>query len=207
MFGRNTEGGAVNIVTKKPTGQFKLNATVGYGNYNSPKGEVHLDLPEVANISIKLDGILTTRDAFVKNPFSSAEGYNSFDKRGLHAKALWKSISDFAADLSFDKSYDATSTLNSQFISAGVGLPATATNPAWTNAALAAYPRFAAADIPNVVAALNPLQPNHVDTVLVGLPEQPSVGNAPGYRLGLEYKVASNLTLKSITAYREMTQT
>ena len=207
LFGRNTEGGAVNIVTKRPTGQFKLNATVGYGNYNSHKGEVHLDLPEFANISIKLDGILTTRDAFVKNPFPGAEGYNSFDKRGLHAKALWKPISDFAADLSFDKSYDATSTLNSQFISAGVGLPATATNPASTNGALAAYTRFAAAGIPNVVAALNPLQPNRVDTVLVGLPQQPGVGNAIGYRLGLEYKVASNLTLKSITAYREMTQT
>ena len=65
LFGRNTEGGAVNIVTKKPSGQFKLNATVGYGNYNSHKGEVHLDLPEFANISVKVDGILTTREAFV----------------------------------------------------------------------------------------------------------------------------------------------
>jgi iron complex outermembrane receptor protein len=29
LFGRNTEGGAVNITTKKPSGQFKANITAG----------------------------------------------------------------------------------------------------------------------------------------------------------------------------------
>ena len=206
LFGRNTEGGAVNIVTKKPSGQFKLNATVGYGNYNSHKGEVHLDLPEFANISVKVDGILTTREAFVKNPLPGAEGYNSFDKPGLHIEALWKPAPDFSADLSFDKSYDATSTLYQQFVSAGLGLPATATKPASTNTALAAYTRFAANGIPNVIAAINPIQPNYVGTALVGLPQQPSVGKSTGYRMGLEYKALPNLTFRSITAYREMTQ-
>lgn len=206
LFGRNTEGGAVNIVTKKPSGQFKLNATVGYGNYNSHKGEVHLDLPEFANISVKVDGILTTRDGFVKNPLQGASDFNSFDKRGIHLEALWKPMPDFSADLSFDKSYDATTTLYQQFISPGVGLAATATNPASANPALAAYSRFAAAGIPNVVASLNPLQPTYADTAVVGSPEAPSVGKTTGYRLGLEYKAAANLTLRSITSYREMTQ-
>ncbi|WP_412549671.1 hypothetical protein [Sphingomonas sanguinis] len=33
LFGRNTEGGAVSIVTNKPNRQFYLSARVGIGNY------------------------------------------------------------------------------------------------------------------------------------------------------------------------------
>lgn len=35
LFGRNAEGGAVSIVTKKPNRQFYLAASVGIGNYGS----------------------------------------------------------------------------------------------------------------------------------------------------------------------------
>ena len=31
LFGRNTEGGALSIVTKKPSGEFHMNTTLGYG--------------------------------------------------------------------------------------------------------------------------------------------------------------------------------
>ena len=206
LFGRNTEGGAVNIVTKKPSGEFKLNSTIGYGNYGAYKSEVHLDLPEFSNISLKVDGILSKRNGFVKNPLAGASDYNSYDKRGIHIEALIKPAPDFTANLSFDKSYDATSTLYMQLIAAGTGLAATTTNPASTNAALAAYTAFSSNGIPNVLAAINPLQPTRASTAVVGTPQQPSVGNTTGYRLGLEFKAAANLTLKSITSYRELTQ-
>ncbi len=204
LFGRNTEGGAVNIVTKRPSGEFKLNATAGLGNYGSHKFEAHVDLPAFANISLKLDGILTKRDAFVKNPMPGQEGFNSFDKRGGRIEALWKPSDNFSADFAFDKAYDATSTLYLQLVEAGKGLPATATHPASTSPTLAAYTNFAI--IPNVLAAINPLQPTRASTAVVGSPQQPSIGRTTGYRLGLELKAAPNLTLKSITSYRELTQ-
>lgn len=206
LFGRNTEGGAVNIVTKKPSGEFKLNATASIGNYGSHKAEMHLDLPEFSNISLKIDGILSRRDGFVNNPLEGQLDYNSFDKRGIHVEALIKPSSDFSASLSFDKSYDSTSTLYMQLLSPGVGLRATATNPASTNPALAAYTAFSSNGIPNVLAAINPVQPKRAKNAVVGAPQQPSIGRTTGYRLGLDYKAASNLTLKSITSYRELTQ-
>jgi iron complex outermembrane receptor protein len=191
LFGRNTEGGAVNIVTKKPSGAFRLNATAGIGNYGSHKGELHLDLPEFSNISLKIDGILSRRAGFVKNPLAGASDFNSYDKRGVHIEALIKPTMDFTADLSFDKSYDATSTLYLQQISAGTGLAATATGPAV---------------LANTTAALFTLQPHRASAAIVGSPQQPSIGRATGYRLGLEYKASPSLMLKSITSYREMTQ-
>ncbi len=187
LFGRNTEGGAVNIVTKQPSGKFKMNTTFGLGNYGSYRGETHIDLPEAANISLKIDGIVTHRDGFVKNPLSGASDFNGFDKRGLHVEALWKPSPNFSADYSFDTSYDATTTLYLQQISAGLGLASPAT-PA------------------NKLPAINILQPTRASTAVFGSPERPGIGKTNGVRLGLEWKAIPTLTLKSITAYRTLQQ-
>jgi iron complex outermembrane receptor protein len=63
LFGRNTEGGAISIVTKKPSGEFHLDATVGTGNYDEREAVVHLDLPAFHNIAVKLDGLIQKRGA------------------------------------------------------------------------------------------------------------------------------------------------
>lgn len=193
LFGRNTMGGAVNIVTRKPSGEFKLNSTVGLGNYGSYKGEVHLDLPEVANISLKVDGVLAKRDGFVKNPLAGANlDYNSYDKGGIAVTALWKPSANFRALASYDNSYDLTSTLYMQLLAAPAGLPATASG--------------AAAIVPNRLAAITLVQPDRVRVAAFGTPQQGSPGKTWGTRLGLDYDLSPKITLKSITSYREMRQ-
>ncbi|MDB5724802.1 MAG: TonB-dependent receptor [Novosphingobium sp.] len=178
LFGRNTEGGAVSIVTKRPSGEFHLNATGGIGNYGAYKGEVHLDLPSFNNFSVKLDGIVSRRDGLVKNPLAGASDFNSYDKHGFHAEVLWQPSPTFSADYSFDTSYDATTSLYQQLISPGTLL----------------------------LAAATAVQPNRVDVAVAGVPEQPSVGRTHGHRLNLEWEATPNLTLKSITSYRALTQ-
>ena len=192
LFGRNTEGGAVNIVTKKPSGQFKLNATAGIGNYGASKGEIHLDLPSFANIALKIDAVLAKRDPFVANPLAGQMGFNAFNKRGIHIEALWKPVDNFSADLSYDKSYDATSTLYQQQISAGTGLAASASG--------------SAAVLANTTSALYKLEPTRSSVAAIGVPQQESIGKAEGLRLGLEWKATPTLTVRSISAYREMRQ-
>lgn len=191
LFGRNTEGGAVNIVTKKPSGEFKLDLTAGMGNYGSHDGKIHMDLPEVAGISFKVDGVISRRGPFVKNPLAGAEGFNSYNKRGFRIEALWKPMPGFSADLAFDSSYDATSTLYQQLLAAPYAVPASASDPA----------------IPaNVIAAATPVQATRATTASVGAVQQPSVGKVEGLALNLEWQAATNLTLKSISAYRWLDQ-
>jgi iron complex outermembrane recepter protein len=192
LFGRNTEGGAVNIVTKRPSGQFKFDATFGAGNFGSYKTEVHIDLPEANNISLKFDGIITKRDGFVKNPFPGALDYNSFDKRGFRAEVQWKPSETFRANYAFDISYDATSTNYLQLVEAPTGLPATATAPAIAPNRLAGVPGL--------------VQSNRASSTPIGMPQQASIGKTNGIRLGLDWDVTSNLTLKSISSYRNMQQ-
>jgi iron complex outermembrane receptor protein len=45
LFGRNTEGGALSIVSKAPTGEFGGRVTAGVGNLGAYNGDLHLDLP------------------------------------------------------------------------------------------------------------------------------------------------------------------
>jgi iron complex outermembrane receptor protein len=178
LFGRNTEGGAVNIVTKKPSGEFHFNGTGGLGNFGSYKGEVHVDLPSFHNIALKIDGVVAHRDPLVKNPLSGADGFNQYDKRGLHVEALWKPSSDFSADYSFDTSRDESTSLYLNLIAPGT----------------------------NRQAAVATIQPDRVGTANVGVPQQPSVGKVHGHRLTLEWNAAPGLTIKSISSYRKLEQ-
>ncbi|AUW59703.1 TonB-dependent receptor [Sphingobium sp. SCG-1] len=178
LFGRNTEGGAVNIVTKKPSGEFHFNGTGGLGNFGSYKGEVHVDLPSFNNIALKLDGVIARRDPLVKNPLAGSEGFNQYDKRGLHVEALWTPTSNFNVDYSFDISKDESTSQYLNLIAPGT----------------------------NRLAAAATVQPDRVRTANVGVPQRPSVGKVHGHRLTLEWQAASQITLKSISAYRELSQ-
>jgi len=192
LFGRNTEGGAVNIVVKKPSGEFKLNSTVGIGNFGAYKGEIHLDLPAFNNIALKFDGVAARRDPFVENPLSGQLGFNSYEKNGVHIQALWKPTDSFSADISYDNSYDATSTLYQQQISAGVGLPLAASGSPVVLA--------------NSVSALFKASPDRASKAIVGVPQQASIGKAEGGRVTLELNASPDLRFRSISSYREMTQ-
>lgn len=191
LFGRNTEGGAVSIVTKKPSGEFKLDTVFGIGNYGSYKAEAHLDLPEANNLSLKFDAVLARRDGFVENPFPGALDYNSYDKRGLRGEVMWTPSSRFTARYAFDVSYDATSTNYQQLVEAPVGAPATATAPAIA---------------PNRLAGAGIVQPRRAKRTPVGMPQQASIGKTNGIRLGLDWELNDQLTVKSISSYRNMQQ-
>ncbi|MFM9828236.1 MAG: TonB-dependent receptor [Sphingomonas sp.] len=193
LFGRNTEGGALNIVTKRPSGKFKANTTFGFGNYGSYQASTHIDLPEFANISAKFDGVITFRGGQVDNPLSGQLDFNSYDKRGLRFELLWKPATNFRADFAVDNSYDATSTLYLQLLSPGAGLPASAT--------AAAIPANRLGNVPNLV------QPRRASSAPIGVPQEASVGRNQGYSLVLEWDALSALTVKTITAYRALTQT
>jgi iron complex outermembrane receptor protein len=179
LFGRNTEGGALNITTKKPTGEYHLDVVAGAGNLGSYESEVHLDMPTYHDFSVKVDGIITSRDGTVKNPLAGASDFGAYNRRGVRAQVKWQPTDNFTAYYAYDTSHDESTTLYSNNVAAGS----------------------------NKLAPLTPIQPSRVDTAPVGIPLQPSIGTQFGHSLTLQWEVSPNLTIKSISAYRELTQT
>jgi iron complex outermembrane receptor protein len=180
LFGRNTEGGAISIVTKAPTGVFGMDATLGYGNYDSYKAVAHVNLPSFSDISIKIDGLISKRDGTVTNPTTSGQpNFNSYDKRGFATEIMWRPNESFSVVYAFDTSYDATTPYYVQLLAKG-SLP---------------------------LAPLMPLQPDRAKRANVGVPMQLSVGETQGHRLNIDWDISDDLTIKSISSYRKLTQT
>ncbi len=176
LFGRNTEGGAISIVTKKPSGELGARASVGVGNYDSREASLHLDLPSFANFSVKLDGLITTRGGTVDNPLASEHDFNAYNKKGLHAAVLWEPSSNFNALYSFDISRDETTPYYLQLLTKTTG-------------------------------PLLQLQPDRAKTANIGVPQPWALGKTHGHLLTLDWTVSPELEVKSITSYRELTQT
>ncbi|GBR54044.1 TonB-dependent receptor [Neokomagataea thailandica NBRC 106555] len=179
LFGRNTEGGALNIITRRPSGKFKVRTSGSIGNYGSNLGELHVDLPAFHDIAVKIDAMTAHRDPLTENPLSGASGFNQYDRRGVRVEALWRPTSTFSADYAYDNNYDSTTSIYSQHLANGT----------------------------NKQAALGILETSRVKRSAVGTPEQPSVGKSNGHRFTAEWQALPKyLTLKSITAYRELSQ-
>lgn len=68
LFGRNTEGGAVSIVTKQPTGEFGGSVSAGVSNFSGYNSALHLDLPKVGDVSFKIDAVQAKRGGTTDNP-------------------------------------------------------------------------------------------------------------------------------------------
>jgi iron complex outermembrane receptor protein len=211
LFGRNTEGGALSLVSKVPTGKFGGRVTAGVGNYGSYNADAHLDLPSFYNVALKLDGVLQHQDPTVKNPLTGSTGWNYYDRKGGRIAARWKPVDGLTADFAYDYAKDENTPQFSQLINYNpngytVGafsgtklvLPGTTTACGGT---------IAATDTktPICIAPKAPLVGVHPDrqkVADVGVPQQPSVDITHGFSSNLRYSVAPAVELRSITAWR-----
>ncbi|MCW8193225.1 TonB-dependent receptor [Proteobacteria bacterium 005FR1] len=104
LYGKNTVGGAVNLVTKKPTGKFGGEARVGGGDYNLVTGYLSLDTPTLdlggaGQVMAKFAGSYRKRDGFYENkpdPFGmplaqtpKVDDLNSLDNTAWRSDILW----------------------------------------------------------------------------------------------------------------------
>jgi len=196
LFGRNTEGGALSIVTKQPTGEFGGRMSVGAGNFGSYSAEIHQDFPEFANVAVKVDGLIQHQDAFVKNPMDGQEGWGMYNRHGGRITALWKPTDDFSAEFSADIAKDENTPFYSQLLSF---------NPYGKRVRTLAEVTAVANAPAGTINPLAPLIKVHTDRQTVsdvGAVQQASVDDTGGVAATLKWNVNDNLELRSITAAR-----
>src|SRR5215204_2862090 len=73
LFGRNTIGGAINIISAKPKDEFGGSVEASYGNYNAWKTQAVVNAPLGENAAIRLVGMHRQRDGFARSSVTVAE--------------------------------------------------------------------------------------------------------------------------------------
>ena len=212
LFGRNTEGGAVSIISKAPSGVFGARGTVGTGNYGQYQGILHVDLPSFYNIAIKVDGLIDHQNATVRNPLAGQYGWNYHHTVGGRVAARWSPIDDLTVDVSYDQSKNENTPNYSQLINynplnRNIG---TYVNP--TTGAVGTQLFFGGTACNSTtnrcIAPLSPLVVvsgrNRQGEAEIGVPQQLSVDRTNGFNGTIKYKVLPNLELRSITGYRQV---
>ncbi len=179
LFGRNTEGGALNITTKKPTGQFGAEMLAGAGNYGSYESQFHVNLPTYRDFAVKLDGMIQSHDGWVKNPMPGQHDWNEAARRGFRAQVHWTPAPNFTADYAYDVSHTEDTTIF-------------------------AYTVKAASNV--TISPLSLIATSRIDHAPIGAPLQPSLGDQSGHSLTLKWDAAPWLQVKSISAYRQLYQ-
>jgi len=201
LFGRNTEGGALSLVTKKPTGQFGMRAVAGIGNLDSYNSEVHIDFPAIGDFAFKVDGVISAQGPVTRNILPGEEGFGAYDRRGIRASARWTPTENFTADLAADSGKDKNTPFYSQLLNFN---PNGLNVVPFTSPVVSGSSTVASGNI----RALSPLVQvegeNRMRRSDIGVPQQWSVDDTRGVSLHLSQRVNDDLEFRSITAYREV---
>ena len=203
LFGRNTEGGALSIVTKAPTGEFGGRVSGGVGNYGSYTTEAHLDLPEYKGFSLKLDGIIQHQDATTRDPLPGSVGWNYYNRRGIRATLRWKPTDTITNDFSYDNGYDANTPFYSQLLNYNPNGCVAGSQAAVPGCFL---PGTAYATLTGTVKPLLPgvvvNGATRMKVADIGVPQQESIDKTHGFTNTLKWAVSPEIELRSITAWR-----
>ena len=93
LFGRNTIGGAIRIITKKPHDEYEGDIEFTTGSYSRIDVKGHVNIPLSDRFFIRFSGLSQDRDGFVERPFPDGD---SGDKDSVNliaqVRACWRTI-------------------------------------------------------------------------------------------------------------------
>lgn len=178
LYGRNTTGGAINVISRAPSGEFGLKETLTVGNRNLIRSLTTLDLPAWNDISAKVSVLKSSVDGYVRNAGPSRD----FGESGQQAARLqlhWDGVAGFEADY-YGEIGDVRDTL--PYIQDDV----------LNGMMVGGYEYYA-----------NPKGPNDVSYRPFDNPS--STTKYRGHGLVLSWGVSDALQIKSLTGYRQLT--
>lgn len=175
LYGRNTLAGAINLITRRPTGSYGGMASLEVGNFNALVQRVSVDLPQVGAARVSLAARSERRDGWVETDrLSSRNELNDRRNDGLRL-AVDADLSDrLTAEYRLDRSNVNQSNNFTQLINA---------------------------DLPNLAPFVRTQRQTRASVDAPSFEEVRILGHA----LTLGYQLGEGVNLKSISGYRRMT--
>jgi len=179
LYGRNTMAGAVNLISRAPSGEFEGRASVEVGNYGHHVEKLSVDLPKVGIARMSFGVRSENRDGLVElTPGSPGAELDSRDKFGARFALALDLSDDLVADYRFDYTKVDQLPPHSQLYRV------TPTTPPLTGAAPYASKK-------------------RLEKVSTDWPGYEQL-RLEGHSLTLSWELDDNNSLKSITSYREV---
>ncbi len=132
LFGRNTTGGAINVIMRKPDfNEVSGYGEIGYGSYNKKLARASINIPLAPTFAVKLSAYWQNDDGYVHN-VTTGERLNDDDGwgarigvRGDLGIARWNAgyahiVADGEALLNFDCNPAAPTSCNGRFATLGM---------------------------------------------------------------------------------------
>jgi len=90
LYGKNSEGGVINIITRKPTNETNGQISLEAGSYNKRQILGNINTPIIKDkLFMKLSGLKSTRDGYVKNVYDNTK-VDERDTTSLRGSFLYK---------------------------------------------------------------------------------------------------------------------
>jgi len=102
LFGRNATGGAINTISKRPSGEFGIEQTLGVGTNDERRSVTHLNLPDYEGLKAKLDYLYHSKDGWVENTAPGENDFNAYVKRGGRLALEYQVADAFSASYALD---------------------------------------------------------------------------------------------------------
>ncbi len=180
LYGKNTIGGAMKLVSRRPGQDFRARASASYGDYDLIDIQGAVSGPITDTLALGLSALHSERGGYVTDPVTGAE-YNDKNSSAVRAALAWDPTSNLRIDLTADYSKDdagmtvgqATNSLT--YLTGGVVYPVASPLPEY----------------------------NFQTRTTPGLPNETRL-ESWGVSARADWSLSDTLTLKSITSYREL---
>ena len=150
LYGRNTTGGAINIITRDPGQQFTADASLTAGNLGYGKASVYVAGGLTEGLSASLSAVYTIHNGFF-DVLNTGEHLDTLNQYGVRNKLKYVFNDDWSAVFSADYTHksDSSDSVFTALVGNDIGLPAS-TGPSFvprdTYTDLAPHPLRVATD-------------------------------------------------------------
>ena len=107
LFGRNTTGGAINLLLRKPGDTLRGYAEVGFGSFGEKSARAGVDIPINDRLSTQVAAYFTESDGYIRN-LTTGQDDNGTDEKGLRGALRLKLTDDVTWNASMNYVYSGT---------------------------------------------------------------------------------------------------
>src|ERR1700683_36777 len=102
LYGRNTTGGAINIITTSPQDTLGASELVSFGNFGAVRSQSMVNVPVTDNFSIRASLDWNKRDGWVTN-YGVGDDWSSYDQLSGRIDMRWRLNDALTVDYSYDR--------------------------------------------------------------------------------------------------------